>query len=152
MPTVNGKAMNLQQMLGKRNRVPAIQVTKIAATQAFLVKMVAAITFFSNILIYRAAALLVAEFANGLAIAKSGEMAVHTAFPCQVTAVNGATKLLGRKLTVGVARKIVDQGLLALGFVLFFLQREAIQSTKKPAAIPTASLVRSSLRMARGET
>ena len=106
-------------MLGKEQRIVAFQMAQIAAAQAFLVKMIAAIAIASNVLINRAFAAVVAEFPHGLVCAKLTQMAVYTAPSPGCVSVNRVTKLLRRELTVGVLGKKVDQRSSPLGLIIF---------------------------------
>ena len=122
LSAIDRKAVRLEQMCGKFDRVIAIEMQKFSACQAFFVKMTSAVAMLAHILVDVAVAFVIAEFAYDLLLAKTGQMAVNTAFSLLGTAVDSQAKLLGGKLLIGVAGEVGDQLLPASRVINTFFQ------------------------------
>ena len=96
-------------MLGKIGTCKAIEVADASANGAFLVKVILAVTFRSNILIQRTASLSTVELAQNIYAAKLSQMAVKTALARRSLGIDLGIKLLYCKLAVGIASEKADE-------------------------------------------
>jgi hypothetical protein len=125
---IDRKAVHGEQMLYKAVGIAALEVTDRTAPRALFVKMRVAVTRSANVLINASPPVVALKFSNRLVAAKIAKMTVDTAPALLGIPVDGKAKLLCRKLTVGIARKVVDQSLPPHRFVSLFLHKKTISS------------------------
>ena len=107
-------------MRGKAYRVVTFQMSDRTASSAFFVEVRTAIAPFSNILIDGTIVRLTAKLLHRGIGAKRGQMTVGTAPSALAVAVDRTAKLVGCKLSVGVARQKFDQCLAPAHLVGLF--------------------------------
>ena len=98
MTAIDRKSVLAQQVQRKIGGHVTIQMLDLTAHHTFFMKMIAAVTALTNVLIDVAATLLAAEFSHNVLVAKLGQMTVNTAFSdrclCADRGIQVCTKLL----------------------------------------------------------
>ena len=94
-----------------------MEMLDLAAPHALGMKMLAAITTCSDVLIDVAFSLLVAEHTQDIPLAKFSKTAVKAAPPTRILAVEMQTKLLNRELLVGVGFEKFDKPATPVGLI-----------------------------------
>ena len=105
--------------------ISAFQMTDAPALHAFFMKTRVTVAGLSNVLIKAPPTARILKAAHRLLAAKIAKMAVNTASARPQISVYGKTKLLHRKLTVGILGKILDQSLSPHRFISLFLHKKA---------------------------
>jgi len=115
--------MLLQKMAEEFGGCVTVQMLYHAATDAFFVKMLIAVTSLAHVLKHVAEVVRIAEFLHAVIVAELIQLTVDTAFSSFFIAVEGFAKLLGAKLLVGVRGEKADQRGSPRSVVGFLLHR-----------------------------